>query len=129
MKTHRLALVMTAVTLLSAPAVAAAAPRCPCDFLAEPPAQTTDEKTGWGAGADCQSDAAEALMFATGESGAFVTATGDRCEVGRLNFPFLREADGISDAERAACIAESITLADRLEAAGVEVERVPTCTE
>ena len=127
---HKLrAILTTAVMALAAPAVAAEAVRCPCDFLAAPPAQATDEETGWGATADCQTDATEALLFATGESGAFVTATGDRCEVGRLNAPFLREAAGISDAERAACIADSITLADRLEAAGVEVERAPTCAE
>ena len=118
-----------AAMALAAPAVAAEAPRCPCDFLAAPPAQTTDEETGWGAGADCHTEAGEALLFATGESGAFVYATGDRCEVGLLIQPFLRQADAISDAERAACIADSITLADRLEAAGVEVERAPTCGE
>lgn len=127
---HKLRVILTAaVTALAVPAAAAEAARCPCDFLAEPPAHTTDEETGWGATADCHTEAGEALLFATGESGAFVTATGARCEVGFLSQPFLRQADGISNAERAACIADSITLADRLEAVGVEVERAPTCAE
>jgi hypothetical protein len=105
----------------------ATAAECPCAFLDEPPALSADVTEGWGESAECQTDGKEAILFGTADSGAFVYAAEGRCEVGRLNYPFLREADGLGEEEQAACLADSITLADRLEEIGITVERAPGC--
>ncbi len=100
---------------------------CPCAFLDEPPALSADSAEGWGERAECQTVGEEAILFGSADSGAFVYAAEGRCEVGRLNYPFLREADGLGDEEHAACLADSIALADRLEEIGIAVERAPGC--
>ena len=118
----------TLMALLGFAAIPAAdAAECPCAFLDEPPTLTADAETGWGESAECQTDSEEAILFGTADSGAFVYAAEGRCEVGGLNSPFFREADGISEDEHAACLADSITLADRLEEIGIVVERAPGC--